>query len=212
VSARQAAASIVTYRLGGENYTLHSAPGCLVCASPARLDIEMSIVRGNTYASIERHLPAGSGVSAHNIRSHYAAGHLPLQVEVMRRLLERRATEIGRDIQDGVDDLVDHVSLAREVVRATYERLASGELQVDVNDGIAAARLLAQIGDGEDSTDRAAWVEAFMAYHDTARSLMGPELFAQFQRSLSRNPVLQALQERHQARQEALEPASSKDA
>ena len=209
---RRSAASIVTYRLGGRNYPLHSAPGCRVCESEHRLAVEQQIVAGHTYASIERSLPKGAGLTAHNVRSHYAANHMPLQVEVMRRLLERRAEEIGRDIEAGVEDLVDHVTYARTVVRAAYEGIASGELRVGVDDGVAAARLLAQMHDGEEEGDRAAWVEAFMAYHDTARAVMGPEMFEQFQRALNRNPVLRALQERHQARQHVLAGEASKDA
>jgi hypothetical protein len=195
---RQAAASIVTYRLGGRDYPLRSATGCKVCSSPARFTVESEIVRGATYTSIARSV---GNLTNQNVRNHFLAGHMPLEVEALRRLLERRAEEIGRDIDAGVDSLVDHVTLARTVVQRTYEGIASGDLNPSVAEGVAAARLLQQAGDGVEESDRATWVEAFMAYQDTARQVMGPEQFERFGAALGANPLLRALVDRHRTRE-----------
>lgn len=200
---RRAAPGIVTYRLGGRDYPLRSVATCKVCNSEARLDVERALAAGATYASIAA--KTDGAVTAQNVRNHFVGGHMPMEVEALRRLLERRAEEVGRDIEAGVEDLVDHVALARTVVRKAFEGVASGELRVSASDGLAAARLLYQDGDGEVEEDKAAWVEAFMIYQDTARAMMGAEMFDEFGRALARNPVLRALVERHRARE--VEPA-----
>lgn len=189
------------YRLGGREYPLRSAQGCKTCDSPHRLDVERQIAAGHSYASIARGLPDDAGLTPANVRAHFAAGHLPLQVEALRRIAEERAESIGRDIEGGVAGLVDQVVLARTVVQRAFERIAAGGVEPEVSDGIAAARLLHQMGVDDQQGDRDLWTEAFMVYHDVARRLMPPEMFARFGEELRVNPILLSLKERHASRQ-----------
>lgn len=189
-----ASASVLMYRIGGRSYPLKSAATCLVCRSVHRFDIENEIVAGRVYAQIARSLPESAGINARNIGDHFRNGHMPLEVEESRRVLEHRARERGKDIEAGADSLVDGLVLAEAVVRKGYEALQRGDLQPDMKDVLAAARLLETFGYGEDSgPDQGAIVEAFMVYHETAARYMTPDAFARFGADLSRNPVLRAL-------------------
>lgn len=188
------------YRLAGREYPMRSAQGCKTCDSPHRLDVERQIAAGHSYASVVRSLPEEAGLTPANVRAHLVAGHLPLQVEALRRIAEERAESIGRDVESGVASLVDQVVLARTVVQRSFERIAAGDAEPEVADGIAAARLLHQMGVDDQQGDKDLWTEAFMAYHDVARRLMPPEMFARFGDELRVNPILRSLQERHSQR------------
>jgi len=192
----QGGASIVSYRLGGRSYPLRVNANCTVCRSAWRLEVEEGIAAGQPYAVVAARLPEDSGVSARHVASHYRGGHLPFDVEVARRIVERRAERVGRSIEEGVDSLVDQVSLAEVVVQRVFEGVAAGELRPDVGDGLAAAKLLAQVEQEVDGGDRAAWTEAFMVYFAAARSIMSPAQFAEFGAVLAGNPVLRALRQR----------------
>jgi hypothetical protein len=195
------AASVVTYRLGGQDYPLRAVAGCKVCESPERFQVEREIAVGRTYASIARGLDPELDLSAANIRSHWEGGHMPFQAEAVRRILEQRAVERSQDIDAGVNAVVDQVALARTVVHRTFERIALGVIEPTVSDGVAAAGLLHRMGVDDPEIDQDLWVEAFMVYHDVARRVMDADQFARFGRELSAHPVLRSLQTRHAQRE-----------
>lgn len=192
----QGGASIVSYRLAGRDYPLRTHPTCKVCNSPSRLAVEEGIALGRPYAAIARELPEGADLTARNVAAHYDGGHLPFDVEVMRRIVERRAEAIGRSIDDGVEALVDQVSFAEVVVQRAYEGVARGDLVPDLADGLAAARLLQQVESDVDGGDKAAWTEAVMIYFATAKRVMSAEQWASFGQQLAGNPILRALRQR----------------
>lgn len=198
---RNANASIVSYRLGGREYPMVSVHACKVCQSPHRLTIESDIIGGRTWGTIERAIKAQDpdcDLSTRNIRDHYHNSHMPVEQEVSRRIIERRAEARGMDIERGVDTLIDGLTAAELVVQKGVEALQSGELKPDIKDMLTAARLIETFGTGEDGADEGAYVEAFMVYHETAAQIMSPEQFAAFGRALSRNEVLKALVARSQ--------------
>ena len=195
-----AVASIVSYRLGGREYPMVAVGSCKVCQSPHRMEIESQILAGRTWGMIEKAVKAGDpdcDLSGRNIRDHYHNSHLPLEQEVGRRIIERRATQRGADIEKGVDTLIDGLTAAELVVQKGVEALQSGELKPDIKDMLTAARLLETFAPSEEGADQAAFVEAFMVYHETAAQVMSPQQFEAFGRALSRNPVLKALAARH---------------
>jgi hypothetical protein len=194
--------SVVVYRLGGREYPQRVVPNCNVCASRYRYDVERAVAGGQPFAAIVRALPDDAGLSARSIANHSHAGHMPYEQEALRRVVERRAEQLGRDVEDGVEQLVDQVSLAQTVVQQVFTGLAAGELRPDVTDGLRAAKLLAQIEAEGDGGDKAAWTEAFMVYHSIAKRIMSPEQWAAFGLELSTNPVLRALTARYREEQE----------
>jgi hypothetical protein len=84
-------------------------------------------------------------------------------------------------------------------VQKAFEKIARGELQPDLMDGLRAAKVLADIGEyDETGLDSQAMSEAFMIYMETAQDTMTPEQFEEFGRSLDNNPVLKALSSRYE--------------
>lgn len=205
---RQGSASIVSYRFGGRNYPLRTVAQCHTCQSPHRFRIEEEIANGRTYRMILKGLEPldpEHGLSVESLRNHYDNGHMPTDVEASRRILERRARERGKNVETGVESLVDGMGLAEIVVQKTAEALARGEIQVDLKDGLAAARLLETFAPVEDAADSNAYAEAFMVYHDTLQGMLPPDQFEEFGRRLSANPILRSLVARHRGESEVVE-------
>jgi hypothetical protein len=166
---------------------------CKVCSSPSRLVIEQEIANGRTYVGIIKSLPEGHDLHPRNLKDHYGNGHMPLEVETLRTIIDQRARIRGKSIEDSNEALVDHVSLAQTVVQKTFEGIAAGELRPSIKDGIRAAALLHAVGLTEDGSDQQDVVQAFVAYMEETRRLMPPEMWDQFGRNLAANSDLKAL-------------------
>ena len=216
VSVRGAGASVVTYRFGGREYPMKTVARCVVCMSPYRFDIEEHVVAGRTYKRIAE-MVEGYGeefaVSSRNISDHYYNGHMPLELASTRQVIEDRARKVGKRIEDGLEALVDGVTLMEAVVQKTFEGIAKGQIEPGVRDGLRAAKLLADMGEYDGaSVDQQAYVEAFMVYQEEAQRIMGDEAFAKFGEALGANPVLRALAARYEGEEvapgEVVEPDS----
>lgn len=171
--------------------------------------IEEKIILGYSYRSIEdlysdtdMVLEQGESpqwlprVGRMSIRNHYAAGHMPIEAAEMRRITENRARSISRAVEDG-DTLVDQVSLAEAVLARTHERLVKGEIEPEIKDGLAAAKLLQDLDEGTESGVTAeAWTQAMTQYFETARRFMPPGMWHQFTQALTGNPILRAIEQK----------------
>lgn len=189
---------LVSYRIGGRTYAQRLHGTCLVCRSRYRFEVEASIAEGLHFTSISRQLPDEAELSAASIRTHYLSNHMPMRQAALRRIVEDRQVELGRVIEEGVEPIADQVSFARSVVDRTFSRIASGEVEPTVAEGIAAARLLQQFGVDDNGIDKSAYTEAFIIYMQTAQQVMSDDQFTQFSSALSGNPVLKALVNRSQ--------------
>src|SRR4051812_32542213 len=103
-------ASMVMVRVGRHDYPARHVSGCLTCTSPYRRRIEADVVAGRTYAAIARLLPPPEGDAPANpdwecIRRHFDSGHMPMQAEVRRRLIETRAKQVGKSIDNAAETL-----------------------------------------------------------------------------------------------------------
>lgn len=189
-------------RVGGRNYRPQkSVRNCRVCQSPYRFDVDEELTAGRVYRKIVEGLPEDANLSRDNIQRHFLNGHLSIESAVTRQIVETRAAELGKRIEDEVGSVIDGITLARTVVEKTFARIAAGEIEPDVREGLAAVKLLADYGEyDEGGTDMAAMTEAFMIYHDNAQAYMTPEQFEAFGQALERNPVLAALVAKHEGR------------
>jgi len=111
--------------------------------------------------AIARHV-AQEGITARHIKSHWTNGHLPITEEVQARL-DQEAEERGRVLEEGVEVVMDGLTLSRRVRDAVVKAVESGELQPNVRDGLAAEALLARAETGE-TLDNAAMVRGFMTW------------------------------------------------
>lgn len=204
ISVRGAGSSVITYRAGGKEYPLHTAPQCQVCNSPYRFEIEQQLISGRTYRRIHESISVhyedseDSAPSWRSIQEHYRREHMPVNHSTTRQIIEDRAQAVGKAVDSGVEELVDGITLMETVVFKAFNLIANGEAEPTVRDGLAAAKLLAELGayDGS-SVDQQAYVDAFVAYHETAEQVMGKEEFARFGAALAQNPVLKQLAARY---------------
>jgi hypothetical protein len=197
-------AALVMYRLGGKDYPLISEPTCKTCFSPYRFHIESEVLAAVPAAVVVRRLVAQDAevdLTPRNVLSHIEA-HMPAKEVAYLRIAQRRATERGRTIEEGTDNLVNGLALAEAVVKRTWDRIAQGEIKPTVQDGLRAAQILETFEGADTGIDQDLFVEAFMVYFDAAESLMTTEQFAQFGRVLEANEVLSALVTRFEAQQE----------
>lgn len=186
--------SVVSYKVGGHLYPVRTVRDCPVCNSTYRLDMEEMIVLGKTYGRILRALPQGHQITVESLNKHYSDDHMPLGATGARRVLQERANEVGRSMEEHLDAVVDGVALSRLVVEKAFEAVASGEQKVTLKDGLDAAKFLSTLGEyDQGGLDQSVWVEAIMAYLEETRTTMTDEQFADFGRRLDSNPVLRAL-------------------
>ena len=194
--------SALTYRVGGREYIMRTEPRCHVCTSDYRVVIEDALLRGRGYLAIWRGLPTSvqEHIKVHNIKAHYANGHLPADVSAARVLTEERAKEVGALLDEVEGTLIDHVGALRQTVRIGAERMLAGEVRVGVDQMIQAAKVLADLGMGEGSEiDTNVWRQAIVEMMRAAREVMTPEQFAVYGDSLSQSPVLMAIREKFAA-------------
>jgi hypothetical protein len=197
-------ASMVMTRINGKDYPLKSVPQCKTCQSPHRLHIEQAMLQGRTYRAIERELegldPGAMGhPSSEGIANHYKEGHMPLPQAVQRRLIERRAEEIGLDMESKVESLVDKVTVAQSIVQKGWEMLAADQSAPTVAETISAIKLLHDMEKAtEGSLDQEAWIGAVQVMMEVAREVMADDQWEYFGRKLSAHPVLHALARKNQ--------------
>ena len=189
-------ASIARVRVGGRDYPAVSEPRCRVCCSnDFRLRVENEIIAGRTWSMIAGDLPTEAELTARHIGDHYRNGHMPVQEATVVRAIEQQAEERGEPYEAVVEASAAHLDLCRAVVGRVNQRIVVGTLEPGVRDAIAAAALLAKFDPGPPDTSERDVLEAFTAYHDTARELLSPEMFREFGHRLSANPLLARLAE-----------------
>lgn len=207
--------SMVMTRIGGKDYPMRSVPNCKTCQDPNRMFIENELIRGRSYKLIAEALesmPAGGmgHPTADGISDHIRNNHLPLGVATQRRLIERRAKEVGKSIETSDDDLIDYVTVNQMIVSRGFERMQDGEINPDVAEVLAASKFLYQVEQAAGGgVDEQVWRDAMLAYMEVARDFIPAERWAEYGQALSRNPVLRAMAA--QAEQRAITAGEDED-
>jgi hypothetical protein len=200
--------SLVRIRVGSRDYDAIRNPRCRVCTSPARMAIEEQLFKGTPYNHIanafsEVEYDEGGmtillpQISPSSIRNHFKNQHMPIEGAVLREISEQRARELGSQYGNVVDTVLDGYTVAKAVLARGYERLARDEIQPDVRETLAAAKLVSDMENGRlGNVDDEVWSQAMVVYFETAREVMQPEQWNQFCSLLTRNPVLQKLEKK----------------
>lgn len=193
--------SMVMTRIGGRDYPMKSVGSCKTCQHPQRMEIENGLLAGRSYKALLRDLPDDEFRPSYDgLRGHFTNGHMPLKAAQQRALIERNYAKQGGKIEDAVEDMVDHVTVAEMVVKQGFERMQAGEIAPDMADTLAAIKIVEQIQARSNSDlDHEMWVSATMSMLEDARSIMTPEQWTQYGRKLATNPVLKAVAAKNQA-------------
>jgi hypothetical protein len=208
-SARDLRRSMVQVQIGQRVYDAVYISSCRTCTSPARMLIEEKILQNFSFRAIAEqfsetvvegengHPQTLPRITHQSIYGHFHNGHMPLEAATLRRLAEKRARSIGADYEAQAEQFVDHVVLAEATVARVYERMAKGEIEPEVKDGLAAAKMIAEIeATTSKGLDAEAWSDAMQVYFETAQQFMDPTTWGRFTRALSVNPILRALEKR----------------
>jgi hypothetical protein len=199
--------SVAMITIGGRTYPRRFAPKCYVCQSPHRAYIEDQVYNGYSKASVVRdlesmepgHLPHPS---IESLRTHFEK-HSPARQVMQYKLMEERAKQVGKSIDDATDSLVDEYVAARTVVQIGYERIISGEIKPEISDVLAAAKLVQQIEAGASGgIDQEMWVSALTAYFELTTDLIPPDLMQAWRKRMDTHPVLRAIKEKREREEE----------
>jgi len=102
------------------------------------------LAEGRTYRAIAAVLPPDAEISPRNLRDHFANGHLDLDAQAVQRASRQQGQALQAAREPLVQGKAAHLSFAHALLGRVAERLDSGEVQPEIRDGLAAARLLAQ--------------------------------------------------------------------
>lgn len=190
--------SMVMTRIGGRDYPLYSGAQCKTCQHPQRQDIENDILAGRSYLGIWKDLPEDEDrPSYEGLIRHFKGGHLPLGPATERALMERNYEATGRRIEEAIDDIVDHITVAEMVVKKGFERMQRGEIAPEMTDLLGAVKIVESIqARTNQDMDHEMWVSACMSMLEDARSVMTGDQWATYSKKLADNPILKALAEK----------------
>jgi hypothetical protein len=188
---------MIMTRINGRDYPLKSVPSCKTCQSPHRLYIENALLQGRSYRNIARSLPdetKDGNPSSEGIRNHYTQEHMPLNQAIQRGIIENRAKQIGRNIEEEVDEQVDKILVAEMVIHKGWEMLQTNAAQPTVAETLSAIKLLNELEkSSETDVDNETWVATMQVMMETAHALMTNEQWEKFGRQLASNPILRAI-------------------
>ena len=182
------------------------APVCRVCTSPLRPLIEDLLARGLTWKMTAEGLPAGSGLSAAEVRGHLESGHMP----VLESAAVGLAVTVGpshASTEPDAPPVGDPRRLARAVIASVASRVEAGSALPTVHDGLRAAALLGDEAPTYDD-EREAWVEAFLVQEDIIRSLVPDETYRTYLDACTKNETIMRLHEEQRFRQSGTEARS----
>lgn len=172
--------------VGGTKVNWREESRCRVCVSTARHQVETGIAAGRSWRGIVRDLPQEAGISEDSVRRHWERHHMPARAAAVQRVADERMQEIAPVLEAQVVEVARHLRLAHAVVDRVTARLAAGEVEPDLKDGLVAVRLLASIEQVAGGGSETEYVRAFEALILAARSALPPEQFDQVNREFKR--------------------------
>lgn len=194
--------SVFEVNIGGQKYPVKQYHSCPVCMSPYRLDMERALIGGLSYKSIVKNLVDnrdhdGDPPTSTDLSRHVREQHMPLPDVQRRALIERRAEQIGRNIQEGQENLIDYVGVNETIIERGFERLVNKEINPNTADLMNALKLQHSIeAQKNGSISDEMWMEAMMVYMEAAREVMPPEMWDAFGARLQESPILKALSDK----------------
>ena len=186
--------ALVSVQAGGKAIPMKYEKSCSVCRDEYRFDAEKLIMRGRSYQSVVADLPAAE-FSEDSLRRHFANGHVPIKQAARQFAAERKSKEITEAVEPVAHGLSRTLAFAQTVVTSVEKRVAAGDLQPTVSDGLAAARFVAEMTEDEDAHQvRNQALQVVLALTDLVQEMLSPlGLWSQFQDRVNASPAISAL-------------------
>lgn len=192
--------SMVMVDVNGAQYPMKRVAQCRTCTSPHRRDIERMILEGVSYNRIAQEIGARPEPDrwphplSSSIRKHVGHGHMPIGPTMERALIDRRSKEIGRDLENHQESLIDFQAANELIIQRGMARMARGELKPSMSDlARAIGQQFTMQQATENGVDSDTWEEAFMVYMEVAQQFVPVERQQEFGRALAQHPVLRAM-------------------
>lgn len=193
---------VMLVRVNGRSYPAKQVKQCRTCRSKYRTQIEQAIINGMTYRSIlnnvvlpyDDHSDLGKP-GYQSLQTHVVKKHMPLPFSTQRRIIEDRAIELGKSVEEGEALLVDSITIHRALVEQGFRRLNNGEIQVGMTDLIKVLQLQQATEAGRDGNnlDEDIWRDALMEYMSIVRNNVTADVLQRIGRELAESPILQRI-------------------
>lgn len=189
---------VMLVQVQGRTYPAKHVKQCRTCRSKHRTQIEQGIIGGMTYQAVvndlvepyDDHSPIGPP-GYQSIMNHVRKGHMPMPYSIQRRLIEERAEEMGRSVEEGMESLADSTAILRTIVRTGFEMVNQGDLRPSMGDLMKALQLQAVLeGERDDGVDEEAWRTALITYMEIVQRSVAPDVFQQISREFAASPVM----------------------
>lgn len=205
--------AVLMVEVNGRKYPMKRVPQCRTCMSPYRLEIEQAVLDQYSYKKIEaavadREPGPLPNPSWQSVRDHVVKGHMPIGPTAERALVEERAKQIGRDIEEYSSSLANYATVNEIIIQRGMERISRGELKPSMSELLTAIRMQHSIeSTSEEGLDSAAWQQALVAYMEVAQQFIPIEHLQAYGQALAQHPVLRALMTGGASSPKALETA-----
>lgn len=192
---------VMLVRVNGRNYPAKQVKQCRTCRSKYRTQIEQAVINGMTYRAILNNviLPYDDHSSLgapgyQSLQTHVVKKHMPLPFSTQRKIIEDRAIELGKSVEEGEALLVDSITIHRALVEQGFRRLNNGDIQVGMSDLIKVLQLQQATENGRDpNLDEDIWREALMEYMTIVRRNVTGDVLQRIGRDLAESPILQRI-------------------
>jgi hypothetical protein len=189
---------MVLVKIGDRTVPAKTGARCRVCQSPHRAKIDAWIIEGYTRPTILEWLadmeegpmghPSEKALRGHTDR------HLPLEVRAQTAILDRRAEQLGDEIEKYGGRVADHLSALDMVVLQGFDGIQKGTIKVDAATLMKAIDLKHKIDTTVNGgVDANVWRDALMEYMRIAIGFIPVDRRKDFAAALDASPVLAAL-------------------
>lgn len=197
------ATSMTLVRVGGRTVPAKTSSKCRVCQSPHRGSIESWTIEGYSRPKILQWLAdMEPGELDHpsekSLRLH-AEKHMSLGAQAQAALIERRAEQLGDQVEKYGGRVADHLTALDMVVMKGWDALQGGKIDVDASTLMKAIDLKHKIESSVDGgVDANIWRDALMEYMRIALEFIPANKRPELARALNQSPVLSALSSQQQ--------------
>jgi hypothetical protein len=198
--------SVVQIKIGNRTYDAVQNRHCATCMHPARFQIEAKLLLNYGYAAVSRYVSElnqqkrdGSieewpELTPAQIKRHLESGHCPVEGELGRALVEERAKERGIDLTEANGQYLDHIIVKRAILARGYELLVRGNIEPDVKDTLAAAKLLGETESAESQgASEEQWQEFMSIYFNAVQSVVSHEQWDEIKSHIMAHPAFRSM-------------------
>jgi hypothetical protein len=168
--------SIATYESGGRQYPLCIESRCAICKRSDRFEIErLSLMNAATYAQLSERY----GMSTKSIYTHMKK-HVPVARAVLQQHLDDRVQEQGQVLSEYSKSYLDHIGFSKVVMERGFQRIMTGEVDVDINEALKAASILQKASEIDTgAADVLMWQQTYLELLMAIKEVVSPQQLEQ---------------------------------